>query len=450
MTLPGIAELVKAENHYRSLSHIDDICLLARADKEGGGRGVFAVVVPNAEELSARKVASARQRIGELLDIAGCVLPAPLRVANLVLIDEPLPRDSDANLCREEVASRYMNGSIGGGGAGGPDRHPDEAVSVRLLARLEEVLGVPGPFSPQQNLESDLGMDSLQRMQLRIVLEDEFGVEIVDGEFWRLQAVGDLLNRVARASLPDDGGRAELSWGNLLRHEAATLPAPHDSRPKFASRVFFGLVRVIVKAILRVFYGATVSGMERIPSSGPLLLCPNHLSYLDSPTVFSLLPARLISRTYFLGYKEIFREPPLSWMVRGCRLILTGDAESALDSLRLCHQTLERGDAVCVFPEGIRSTRGTLMPAHPGIGMLACEAQAPIVPILIKGSEATMSPPNPGFHLCKVRVVVGDPIMPPRGDSFSVADYQALADRWREAVLRMGDQPHSGTGRIAH
>jgi 1-acyl-sn-glycerol-3-phosphate acyltransferase len=75
--------------------------------------------------------------------------------------------------------------------------------------------------------------------------------------------------------------------------------------------------------------------------------------------------------------------------------------------------------------------------------MLACEAQAPIVPISIEGSEATMSPPHPGFHLCKMRVVVGEPIMPPRGDDFSVADYQALADRWREAVSRLGEDGSS-------
>jgi len=127
-------------------------------------------------------------------------------------------------------------------------------------------------------------------------------------------------------------------------------------------------------------------------------------------------------------------------MVRGCRLILTGDAVSALDSLRLCHQALGRGDAVCVFPEGIRSTKAGLMPAHPGIGMLACEAQAPIVPILIEGSEATLSPPSPGFHFCRIRVVVGDPIQPPGGDCFTLADYQAVADGWREAVLRLRNE----------
>lgn len=440
MAPPGIAELVEAENHYRALSHIEDICLLSRAKNDGRKGGLFAVIVPDGEELSARKVASARQRLGELLEIAGCVLPAPLRVSDLVLIDEPLPRDRDGKLCREEIACRYANGASPEIGNASADRLLEEPASRRFLARLEEVLGIRGPFSLRQNLESDLGMDSLRHIQLRIVLEEEFGVAVADEDLWRIETVGDVLERVAGASPHDGGERVELSWGHLLRQPAATQFQPQAS-PNIASWAFFGLVRQFVKAILRVFYRAKVSGLEKLPRSGPLLLCPNHLSYLDSPIMFCLMPARLISRTCFLAYKEIFRVPPLTWMIRGCRLILTGDAESALDSLKQCHRVLEKGEAVCVFPEGIRSTTGTLMPAKPGIGMLACEAQAPIVPILIEGSEATMSPPNPGLHFCRIRIVVGNPFPAPQGDHFTVSDYQAMADRWREAVLRLRNEP---------
>ena len=74
------------------------------------------------------------------------------------------------------------------------------------------------------------------------------------------------------------------------------------------------------------------------------------------------------------------------------------------------------------------------MRARPGVGLLACEAQVPIVPVLYHGSSGTYSPLNPGFHLPKIRIVVGEPILPPPTKAFERADYQAMADRWREAV----------------
>lgn len=443
---PFLAAIERAEKHYRSLSHIDDICLVPAPGGKAAPARLFAVVVPNAAELTARKVASARERIGELLDIAGCVLPPELRVGNFSLIGRPLSRGPDGRLRRDEITIQYSAHVSAAGpaysksaAAGDSGRRFDSSNAQHFLARLRDVLHTAGPIAPDQNLETDLGMDSLAQIELRAVLEDEFGVFIGDGELWRAQTVGDLLVRLSDIAAEAGKSTPQNFWRSELRRPAKTAADCFDKPPSLFARAFFRLLRAFVRLTLRHVYRASVSGLEKIPPSGRLLLCPNHLSYLDSPIIHCLLPRRLIDRTYFLGYREIFREPPLTWMVRPCRLILTGDAESVLDSLRLCYQALERDQAVCIFPEGIRSTTGTFMRARPGTGMLACEAQAPVVPILIEGSEATLSPPKPGFHLCRIRVVVGDPIQPPPGGHFTVSDYRAVADRWREAVLRLRD-----------
>jgi 1-acyl-sn-glycerol-3-phosphate acyltransferase len=209
--------------------------------------------------------------------------------------------------------------------------------------------------------------------------------------------------------------------------------------------ISFWCVTRSVGLLFRVFFLASVVGRDKLPKSGAMILAPNHVGYLDSPLLYTLLPARLIGRTFFLAFREIFREPPLSRIVRSCRLILTGDAGSLVESLRLCLGALSRGLPVCIFPEGIRSTSGTVMRPRPGTGMLACEAQCPIVPILIEGSEKTLAPPHPDFQLCRLRVTIGDPIAPPPGREFTAEDYQAVVDRWREAVLRM--QERSGQAR---
>ncbi len=441
-----------AERHYRDLSQIKDICVIPVDVTAGFGEGSFAVGVPDADELTARKVASARERVRELLVIAGCVLPPELRVTNFVLIEEELPRNSGGGLHRAEIARRFLPAQSD------PDQNDTSAetfastgqffahsASQRFLGRLEEIIEVEGPFSPDQDLETHLGMDSLTQVQLRIVLEQEFGVEIAHGELWRVRTVADILKHVVEANRESQGPPTNTSWSHQLRLPTAeSLDQQFPLKRSLISWVLFWCVTRFVGLLFRVFFRATIIGRDKLPQSGAMILAPNHLGYLDSPLLYTLLPARLIGRTFFLGYREIFHEPPLSRIVRACRLILTGDAETLVESLRLCLEALGRGLAVCIFPEGIRSTSGTVMRPRPGIGMLACEAQCPIVPILIEGSEKTMSPPHPGVRLCRVRLTVGDPIAPPCARDFTIEDYQTLADRWQEAVLRMQAQPGGG------
>ena len=139
----------------------------------------------------------------------------------------------------------------------------------------------------------------------------------------------------------------------------------------------------------------------------------------------------------FVAFGPYFRSPPLSWLVRRGRLILTGEGGEVAESLRLAWDGLQRGWAVGIFPEGACSHTGSIMEAFPGVGLLACEAQVPVVPVLYDGSRGAYSPLSPGFGLPKIRVVVGEPIQPPSETDFTKADYQAMANRWREAALEL-------------
>ena len=122
---------------------------------------------------------------------------------------------------------------------------------------------------------------------------------------------------------------------------------------------------------------------ERIPAVGPVILSSNHRSFLD-PFLIACLVRRPV---YFVAKRELFAIRPIAWIlgalgafpiVRG-----QGDGEAMATALAI----LERGDVVVIFPEGTRVRPGPLGAPRRGVGRLALQSGAPVVPIAVIGTE---------------------------------------------------------------
>ncbi len=428
----GVLEAV--ERHLVAGSGlIHDVCLLP-ADGPDPLDGCTVVVAPETAELSNQKVPMARRRMREAIYGSSPTAPHTIRIAELIVLDPPLARTAEGALARDEIAEQARATPV--------DEEIDHPVARRLLERLEDVLEVPGPFTSSMRFEVDLGLDSLDLLQIRLLLYTEFGVTLADDELWTVKSVGDALRRAVEAA---DDRVAELqetpvtdyTWAARLR-EAPEVPL--NTRFNMDRRGGWHLSADLtlrgMSVASKLMYGMQLLYPERLPS-GPFLLCPTHQSLIDSPLIYAAFPREVIHRSLFLAYGPYFRTGPLSWMIRRGRIVLTGEGDNVTESLQLAWEGLQRGWAIVIFPEGNCSSSGAIMNARPGVGMLSCEAQVPVVPVLYQGSGGTYSPRNPGFHLPKMRIVVGEPIQPPAKKAFGRADYRAMADRWREAVLAL-------------
>lgn len=178
----------EVEKHYENTPLVREICVIPVEGGDGRVERLCMVVVPDYRELTARHVANVCERIESELAIVGCTLPSYMRITDLVLFEGELPRTRLGKLRRSKIAEQVMEQKQSG--------HetktvpiPQELIaqmenpaSARFLKRLEEVTEVNGPFSPNQDLAMNLGIDSLTQIQLAVVLEDEFGVRIPDEE----------------------------------------------------------------------------------------------------------------------------------------------------------------------------------------------------------------------------------------------------------------------------
>ena len=147
----------------------------------------------------------------------------------------------------------------------------------------------------------------------------------------------------------------------------------------FWRAVVIGLVRRIVGPALPL----RVTGTENVPLDGPLIVVSNHLSNADPPILIVAFPRPL----FFMGKAELFRNPVLAWLVRkfGGFPVERGTADRA--ALRHALQVLNQRIALGIFPEGGRSKTGTLRPGLSGVGLLALQSGAPVLPVGMTGTE---------------------------------------------------------------
>ena len=182
-----------------------------------------------------------------------------------------------------------------------------------------------------------------------------------------------------------------------------TNEAAHEyARERGTSTLVYGGARVALRPIAAAWYRMQVTGREHIPAEGPVIIAPNH-KHISDPFFIGLATKR---RVHFMAKSELFDGPGARVLNRlGAYPVRRGEADP--DALATSRVHLERGRVIALFPEGTRSRDPErLRRPRKGAGRLALEAQAPIVPCAITGTDRLARGP------VKIRVAFAPPIQP--------------------------------------
>ena len=162
---------------------------------------------------------------------------------------------------------------------------------------------------------------------------------------------------------------------------------------------FYSFARWVVKMIFFALYRINVIGVENIPKTGKVIICSNHLSNLDPPTIGITTPRPI----YFMAKQELFQNPFLRLLMSNLHAFPVKRGTGDREALRKGLQLLDEGKVFCLFPEGTRSKTGELGKPLAGAGFFAKSSKAAVVPAVIIG------PYKVGKRL---KVVYGKPIDP--------------------------------------
>jgi long-chain acyl-CoA synthetase len=459
------------EAHYRRSAFVKEICVTTiSGDGPHAGERLYAVVVPDMEVLRAKKIVNAGELLRFEIEGLGAGLPSYKRVLGYEVSFEPLPRTTTGKLKRHEIVRRLgQAGPTAPAPAATPedqgwreDPHVAAALEVARRRGVED-----RSCRRSANLELDLGLDSMERVELLTELEQAFGVHVPEDQMHHIFTLGQLVDAVRpgagdasgtpRGTLRPAGGQATLSggagasdrsrpvadesWGVLL----SDLPPAADPvlGALLAPRpILEPLLFLLARIVPRVMGGVRVSGLEHLPQDGAFLICPNHQSYVDPFFLCGVLPYRTLARTFFVGAVEYFETPLMAWVARKIHCVPVDPDSNLVPAMKAGAFGLAHGRVLILFPEGERSIDGTVKRFKKGAAILSRQMAVPVVPVAIKGAYAIW-PRGRSFNWrgmlpwSRSRVVIqfGHPIRFGEGEPYADAATRLRAvvdDMWRQ------------------
>ena len=329
--------------------------------------------------------------------------------------DEDFPRTHTLKVKNQVVIDTIVKGleqsaPLAAQSAATPTPGPRDLVHVIAeVARRE-----PGAVTEQASLGDDLDLDSLGRIELLSAIEAELGVYLDESQ------VGPDTTVRRLASLVEEGSKRP----------------PITKFPTWGMRLWARMMRGflqqgLVFPMVGLAYGLRVTGRENLAGlSGPVLFASNHHLGLDNPLIFRAVTRHWRRRLAVAAAAELWRNP-VWWVLNpllgnAFPIARHGPIRPSLENLG---GIMDRGWSVLIYPEGELSVGGPMKPFMQGIGLVAVEGRAPVVPMRLVIHRFGFPARLPLFRRGGIEVRFGPPITFPPG-----TDYQEATTAIEETV----------------
>ncbi|MCM8823915.1 MAG: AMP-binding protein [Candidatus Omnitrophica bacterium] len=432
------------ENYYLKSPYIKELCLfLSPSTKDA----LNAVILPNYEHFREREVTQIKDRIRWEIENLSHNLPLYKRIKNFIITNENLPRTILGKLKRYEIEKKYANLST-------------PQVTKKVLPEDSYLLNQPicqkaleyisqklkRPVHLDDNLELDLGLDSLQQIEMLLDFEKLTNIQINEEELIGIFTMRDVIKKIfehsqEKTSLTTTPLETKITqWKEILIETPPQIIKAvnigQNLLKKFLSFILISLLAIMVRVIFRL----RVKNKINIPKDTPYIISPNHCSYLDGFIVASALGPHIINKVFFLGYNIYFQQPFINWAGKIFRFIPIDPMINLIESMQACSYVLRNSKILCMFPEGTRSPDGKVKEFKKGIGILVKELNLPVLPIYIKGTFQAWPRYRLFPTISKIEVTIGEKISPEtliEEGKESLDIYQAIANRLRDKVLEL-------------
>jgi long-chain acyl-CoA synthetase len=426
------------EKEYLKIPLIKEIGVRA-AEREGRTEGIDAVIVPDLDVARRERIGNLHAALRDRIQVVSTGLPAFMRIKGFSLSSDPLPRTPLGKLKRYLLSAQASPGTKRAGEVEDDKELLADETGKEAARCILSVLPERRPVLLTSHLELDLGLDSLQRIELVVALEHAFSLRLPETFASEVQTVADLVGRLREAR----------AAGSATAGQPAPVAEPSEmdrkkigmdqGRLEWAFTLF---CMTLLKALFYLFFRLRVRGIENLPEP-PFIVSPNHVSHLDAFVVAAALPSSLFRRFHFQGYQTYFTRWPLTLFARLAHVIPIDPETFLREALQISSFLLRNGRTLCIFPEGGRSLDANLMEFKKGVAVLSREGRVPVVPARIEGTLHVLPRgrawPRPG----RIGITFGPPLpweaLARAARSGPVDPDQAFTAALKERIRRMGE-----------
>jgi len=449
----------EVEAHYLKSPYIGEIAVMGLEGRpaEPGSERLHAVVVPNFAVLKERKIVNAKEVLRYDIEGLSALLPSTKRIRSYEIWQEGLPRTTTRKLRRFEIEKQVRaNQAEGRSGDAEVGREkplsaedavwleqPEVQRALKVMREAARARIKPQTIRPGDNLELDLGLDSMQRVELLVALEQELGGGIEESRLAEIYTVRELVDAVRESGAHGKVGppRAQFAgWKALLQAGPADSEFPALLQPRPITETFWYVVSRLGQMIARDRFHLRVTGLEKLPVHGPFIICSNHQSFLDPLVLAGVLPWQVFCATFAVGTSEIFGGGFLRTLARWLRVVVVDPDANLIPAMRAGAVGLRHGRVLILYPEGERSIDGQPKIFKKGAAILSIHLQVPIVPVAIEGFHEVWPRGKRFQKFAPLQITFGDTIYPPPEASASEEAYEELISNVKRRVVEMREQ----------
>lgn len=382
------------EECYQRDPFIKEIGILLRKGR------LVAVILPDVAKIQAANLHSVDAAIHDAVDRGSLQLPTYKRLSGYVISSAILPRTAMGKIKRHKLAALYdsftanerleVSSEQWWQNLSAQDKELMSNSAAKIVMKyLNSRLHVK-QLSLDANIQLDLGIDSLEWLEISLDIRDQAGVELDEESIAKIMTLRDLLKAVVRSDQNNSFAIDPfLHWQKCLSEEQKKWLLPLNP---FMTATQFCLQK-FNRLLMRLLFRLKVEGLENISPNAQYVFIPNHASYLDPFVLAAALPLAQLLNSQWAGWVGIAFANPLARLGSRLARVIPIDAEHALSSsLSLGAGALDNKRNLVWFPEGRRTLSGEIQDFKGGIGLLLNHKPVQVIPVYLENTGLALPP----------------------------------------------------------
>ena len=357
------------ENKIMGLSGplIKEIGILGHEDK------LAAIIVPDLLEFRKQGINNIQTYLKDIIENYNLTASNYKKVLDYKLVEDELPKTRLGKTKRFMLPDLYKKDEKVKEKVEEPQTQEYQAIK-EFVAKLKGF--EPGP---EENLELDLGMDSLDKVELLAYVESTFGIKIDEEKFAEmpnLKLLSEYISEKAEFFM-----NSEVDWKKII-----------DKAPnrEIKNGWLINALRPLIYVILKMYFRLKIDRTNKI-SDEPQIFVANHQSFVDALVLGALIPSKIQKKTFFLAINWYFQKGIMKYIANNGNIILVDIDKNVKETVEEIAVHIKNGKNVLIFPEGARTKNGKVGKFKKVFAIIAKELNVDVQCLGIKGGYEAYS-----------------------------------------------------------